>query len=329
MSVNFDQYVEEPPFVGLLQFEPSTACDGSCTFCPHPKLKRKGTASWSTLLEIIDTCAPHAGSACPFLMGEPLLEPRLTAILDNLKQVNPKIQTHIYTNFYSMTQQKAQELIEQQLLDLITVSFYGPTPELYAKYQPGFKWEQTRSNIKDFMQLRRKMGYLKPRVQMHYIALPDLYKVYPAYLDEWTGIVDQVGATVYRSHTQQENVESELWQKIIHGVHAPMRVPCARIWSGFYVLCNGDVVPCSGDCEGENVLGNINSCYKPQDIWHGEKAKAFRQLHVEQRQKEIPMCQNCNYWKYEMPRDWVQYWMNHYAGKPILLESLKTRGIAN
>jgi radical SAM protein with 4Fe4S-binding SPASM domain len=310
--MNYNEYVDRPPFVGLLQFETSTACDGKCTFCHHSQLKRKGVASWSTLLEVIDSCAPYASTACPFLMGEPLLEPRLIPILDNLKQVNPKINTHIYTNFYSMTKQKARDIIQSQLLDLITVSFYGPTPELYAKYQPGFNWQQTRSNIKHFMQIRNRLGLTKPQVQMHYIGLPDLLRAYPKYEAEWRSVVDNVGITVFRTHTEQENSESEQWMKIIHGKHAPLRVPCARIFSGFYVHCNGDVVPCSGDCEGDNVLGNIHDCYHASDVWWGDKAQAFRKKHIDREWNEIPMCKDCNYWKYEMPRDWVSYWVRRY-----------------
>ena len=123
-----ENFVKNPPFVPLLQFETSTTCDGACTFCNHKNMKRKGTASWSTLLDIIDTCAPHAGTVCPFLMGEPLLEPRLTALLDNVKQVNPKATTQIYTNMNSMTPQKAREIIESGVLDVQT-----PASTVYAR----------------------------------------------------------------------------------------------------------------------------------------------------------------------------------------------------
>lgn len=79
------------------------------------------------------------------------------------------------------------------------------------------------------------------------------------------------------------------------------------------MLCNGDVVPCSGDCEGDNILGNIRGAYHPVDIWWGEKAKAFRQKHIDQKQNEIAMCKNCNFWKYEMPKNWLLYWMERYG----------------
>ena len=315
MSCYTKEYIENPNFVGLLQFETNTTCDGKCTFCNHKIMKRCGTASWSTLLEVIDTCAPYAQTACPFLMQEPSLDKRLVTVLDNLKQVNPNINTHIYSNMHNMNHAKATEIIDSQLLDTLTVSFYGPTPELYAKYQPGFDWHKTRENIKQFIKIRNNKGLVKPYVQMHFIGLPELLHDYPAYRKEWEGYADNLGITVYRTHTEQEEAEAGQWQKLLHGKHAPKRVPCARLWSGFYVLYNGDVVPCSADYNGDNVLGNIHNCYRPTDIWWGEKAKAFRQKHIDQKTCDIEMCRNCNYWKYEMPREWVQYWMDYYAGK--------------
>ena len=288
-------------------------------------MKRKGNASWSTIFEVIDTCAPFASTACPFLMQEPLLEPRLITILDNLKQVNPKINTHIYSNMHSMTRQKAEEIIDSQLLDTLTVSFYGPTKEVYGKYQPTFNFDKTRENIKQFMLLRNQKGLKKPFVQMHFIALPDMIMGYQKFRDEWQPYADNVGVTVYRTHTEQEVLESQRWQKDVHGQCAPVRVPCSRIFSGFYVLFNGDVVPCSADYNGDNVLGNIHDCYRPTDIWWGAKAKAFRQKHVDGKTCDIEMCKNCNYWKYEQPKEWVNYWMERYARdtKPVCLATPK------
>src|SRR3972149_6129718 len=97
-TLTLTEYVKKPPFVGLLQFETATACNGKCTFCKHKDMHRNGKASWQTILEAIDTCVPYAQTVCPFLMQEPLLEQRLPAILDNIKQINPRVKTQIYTN---------------------------------------------------------------------------------------------------------------------------------------------------------------------------------------------------------------------------------------
>ncbi len=320
------EFVDNPPFVGLLQFETNTVCDGACTFCNHRVMKRKATASWSTLLEVIDTCAPYAMETCPFLMQEPCLEPRLVKILDNLKQVNPHIKTHIYSNMHSMTPKVARQILDSQLLDELTVSFYGPTPELYKKYQPTFSFERTRANIKYFIDYRNRHGFKKPRVNMHFIALPDLLRYYEAFKVEWKDYADSIGCTIYRTHTENEVAETEGWMHKIYGAHSK-RVPCIRVWTGFYVLSNGDVVPCSADYEGDNVLGNIHDCYHPLDIWWGAKAKAFRQKHIDGKYDEIPMCKNCNYWKYEMPKEWVNYWLNYYGGKNICQQTTIQKNI--
>lgn len=177
-------------------------------------------------------------------------------------------------------------------------------------------------NIITFMGLREKLGLQKPHVKLHYIGLPDLLQFYPQFLKDWQPIVDDLGVTVYRSHNQKEDEDASKFQSLIYRGRAKMRVPCYRAWTGFYTLYNGDVVPCSADYEGDNVLGNIHDAYAPTDVWWGEKALAFRQLHVEQRQNEIEMCAGCNYWKYEMPPEWVEYWTGRYEreSEPLQLE---------
>jgi len=299
----YEKYVQEPPFVGLLQFETGTACNGKCTFCSHKDMKRSGTASWSTILEVIDQCAPYAQTVCPFWMQEPLLEPRLPAILDNVKQVNPKTETVIYTNMAKLPKWWRQ-LVDEQNLDTMIISFYGATPQLYRKYQPGFNWNRTRRNIKRFMAYRKSKGYKKPYVKMHYIMLPDTVAAAKGFAEEWINIVDSVGGTVYRTYETNEALEQ--FEQKQYGA-PPKRVPCIRLWSGFYVQFNGDVCPCSADSQGDNVLGNVLE-QNFRQIWWGPKAREFREKHIKGEYAE--MCRNCNYYKYEMPKEWIQYWLN-------------------
>ena len=119
-----NKFVESPSFVGLLQFETSTVCNGRCLFCHHKDMKREGVASWSTILEAIDIIAPYAQTVCPFLMQEPLLEPRLCAVLDNVKQVNPFAKTEIYTNMSTLPN-NWRSIIDEGNLDTMIISFYG------------------------------------------------------------------------------------------------------------------------------------------------------------------------------------------------------------
>lgn len=314
--MNWQRYVETPPFVGLLQFETGTTCNGRCLFCHHKDMMRKGTASWSTILEAIDVCAPYAETVCPFMMQEPLLEPRLCAVLDNIKQVNPFTKTQIYTNMAKLPSDW-RNLIDEGNLDTMIISFYGPTPELYKKYQPTFNWHQTRDNICRFMGYRRAQGLSKPFVKMHYIALPDLIgpKGVTAkhFFSEWNKVVDAVGTTVYRTHDLEDPCfqslsEAEKFEYTLYGAPVPKRVPCQRLWAGLYVLFNGDVVPCSADYDGVNVLGNIHE-EDPRRIWLGKKHQEFRKQHVKGKYNSLDLCRHCNYWRHEMSEEWVTYWL--------------------
>ncbi len=309
INKEFTEYIAHPNFVPLLQFETNTFCDGKCVFCSHKDMHRKGTAKWSTLFEVIDTCVPYAQTVCPFIMQEPWLEPRLTAILDNIKQVNHRAKTLIYSNMHSVDFKQTREILEHQLLDDLIISFYAPTPRIYKQYQPTFNYSRTAKNIERFMALKRKLGASKPTVTMHYIALPDLLKQGAQFEARWKPIVDKVGTTIYRPHADPDPLvgDVDVYDRKVWGEHLPKRVPCARLWTGFYVLFNGDVVPCTADYDGKHILGNIHET-EPLDIWWGEKATQFRRDHAEGKYAE--MCRVCNYWKYEM-KEWSANWISY------------------
>jgi radical SAM protein with 4Fe4S-binding SPASM domain len=304
-----DEIIKNPPFIPLLQFETSTRCNGRCVFCGHKDMKRHGDAKWETLIEVMDTCVPHAWETAPYMYGEPFMEPRILDILDNVKQINPHTKTILYSNMNTITRTQATDLIKSQLLDELSTSFYGPTPQLYKKYQPTFSWKRTRNNIRMFMQIRQKLGLPKPQVCMHYIALPDLLPFYLQYSEEWGKIVDEVGLVIYRTLGGHDSIVpnvAEFSRATWGPTTTPKRVPCSRPWKGFYVLFNGDIVPCCSDIHGEYVMGNILE-QEWRDIWWGDKFKQWRRNHIDG--KYASYCVNCNYWEHELPKEWYEYWL--------------------
>ena len=72
---------------------------------------------WSNLIELLYEYAPKVKSVVPFGMQEPFMEPRLTAILSNIKQMNLKANTTVYTNMTVYDEEVMTRLIKQQCLD--------------------------------------------------------------------------------------------------------------------------------------------------------------------------------------------------------------------
>jgi len=296
----------------FLQFETETKCNTSCIMCPHDKMTRHGKASWKTLIEIMDELIPHASQTCPFLMQEPLLEPRLIPILNNIRYNSPMTKIIIYTNMAAMTEELARKVLATRAVDRLCISFYGPTEEIYSRWQPGLDWETTKENIRRFMRLRGEMKLVKPKVTIHIIGATELILHSPAFHEEWEGIVDELSFVYYDTFCGDVPDLGDPRFRFKDHVEPLERVPCSRLWSGMNILFNGDVTPCCLDYNGSHIMGNINKVHASK-IWRGEKFNELRRLHIDRRFDEIRLCKDCTVWKYPTDPNWQLHW----EGTPI------------
>lgn len=304
--LKFGKFIEEPPFPKSVQFETNTYCNANCLMCPHDKMKRSGTAKWSLISKIIREAAPKVNAMTPFLMQEPMLEPRLPAILANIKQHNRNCVTTVYSNMSILTNDTIHKIVDTALIDNLHISFYGPTEELYKKWQPPLNRETTVLNIKKLFVYREYMRRLTPKMFLHVLAVPELIEAIADYGDV-TSYIDKVYKVQFDTfHGDIPDLAGNQTKYL--GAPKP-RVPCQRLWAGLIVHFDGSVVPCCIDYNDEHVLGNVND-KSLEDIWNDLPFSEFRRLHVEGRWDEIPMCKNCKVHEYQFTKEWTEYWLN-------------------
>ena len=300
----------------LLQFETATSCNGKCIFCEHPKMKQRPPTKWSNLIDLIYNYAPKVRAIVPFGMQEPFLEPRLTAVLTNIKQMNRHVETTVYTNMTIYNEKVMRRLIEHQCLDKLVISFYGTDKHAYNKLQPHFDFYQVQKNIRNFMRLRKRLGWRKPRVVIHLLTTPETIPKANAFTKKWRRIVDEVGFVHYDGWCGKQPYNSALEQKI-WGIPAPERYPCHRLWTTMTVRCDGSMVPCCLDAHIEMPLANA---FTDKDPFNSQAMQELRKLHVEGKQDQIPLCKNCTVWRYEEPEEWKKQWIKqkNAVSAPIL-----------
>lgn len=298
--------LENPEFPKIVQFETSTTCNANCLMCPHDKMKRRGTARWSLISKIIrEVTEQDIEVICPFLMQEPLLEPRLVPVLANIKQRMPKVTTAVYTNMSVLSDETIHHIVDSALIDELHISFYGPTEELYAKWQPPLKREVTVENIKRLYEYRQKKQRSKPVMTLHVLSVPELILAAHGYND-MRMYVDRVGNVQFDTfHGDIPDLAGD--QSLFMGKPAMERTPCQRLWSGINVHFDGSVVPCCIDYDGENVLGNATKD-RLTKIWVNKDFQRFRKLHMQGRWNEIDMCRECVVHEYQFSKEWIEYW---------------------
>jgi radical SAM protein with 4Fe4S-binding SPASM domain len=292
----------------MLQFETNTACNSRCLFCEHKNMTRKGIMPTSKIIDLIYHFGHKVSEMVPFGMQEPLLEPRLSAILANIKQINPHIQTTLFSNLGVYPEQQLREIVDWGTLDQLEVSFYGATRELYEELQPPLDYVSTKLNIHKVMDLKREYGRTKPTVELMMLHTPKTWKHLDNYIAEWTGKVDKVSMVHYDGWCGKQpynyNVEKAIW----NNPGEQERVPCPRLWNSMYVHYDGSVVPCCLDAHDEDVCGNV---FKDWNIFtNSPRLNELRMLHQERRFNEIPLCKNCVTWRYGIEETWNKFWLN-------------------
>ncbi len=289
------------PILHDLQFETGTTCNAKCSFCTHSKMKRRGSAKWSTILHTLYWLAPKVKTIAPFLMQEPLLEKRMPAILANAKQFNSHAETILYSNMSVFDEDWWTRIIRFNTLDKLCVSFYGTDKEIYGKLQPPLDYEKTQQNIQNLLKLRAKLRQRKPFVSLHILVTLDTVGKAKALEKQWMGIVDQVGYAKWDSWCGELPYDDK-WESCLWGPSEEERLPCMRLWVGHIVHFDGTVVPCCLDYDEAEPCGNILA--DPFTFTNNPRLNEIRKLHLEGRFDEIKLCKDCMVWRRDITSEW-------------------------
>jgi len=291
----------------MLQFETNTVCNAQCSMCEHRFMKRRGFMPTSKIIDLIYHFGHKVQDIHPFGMQEPLLEPRLSMILANIKQMNPKAKTICYTNMSVYPEKQLREIVEWGTLDHLPVSFYGADKEAYSILQPPLNYEQTKQNILKIMDLKRELGRTLPVVELMMIQTPHTYNKIKPFYKEWNGKVDKLSAVHYDGWCGKQPYSYQVEKVLWNDEGQSERAPCPRLWNSLFVHYDGTVVPCCLDAHDEEPLGNIFEDWNL--FYNSPRLNEMRELHEQRRFSEIPLCKDCVTWRYGCEVEWNKFWM--------------------
>jgi radical SAM protein with 4Fe4S-binding SPASM domain len=202
----------------------------------------------------------------------------------------------VNTNATILREAQARMLIEDGA-SKVTISFDGPDKEQYEKMRKGAKYERTLENVRAFLGLvaeYRRNGWPTPYTVMQVILpydpespgpdVPDhmkaLFEGLP--VDEWDPLWPHGWAGV-----MQENgvVEAQPYGENYH--------PCNWLWKSLAIYWDGRVASCCADFSGDQVIGDVKT-QSLREIWNGPGMVRLRELQVEGRHKDAPLCSGCD-----------------------------------
>ena len=267
-----------------IYLEISNICNLSCRFCPGTKRKKKAMTEegFSTLLPKL---RPYTDFLYFHLMGEPLLHPQLPRFLELAGDFGFKV---VLTTNGTLLKKQQETLLASPSLHKINISLHAfeandltvPFEEYlsdcfaFGKAAEGKKltvfrlWNAGGENAQNTVILNTMKQY---------------------FFEPW--IKERLGTRI-GDKTYLEYGDKFDWPDLSapEGSH---RVFCYGLRDQLGVLCDGTVVPCCLDHEGDLALGNLFR-QDMEDILSSPRAKAIYDG-FSHRDAQEELCRKCGY----------------------------------
>ena len=267
-----------------IYLEISNLCNLSCAFCPGTKRPKKALTEgeFSALLPKI---RPYADFLYFHLMGEPLLHPKLETFLALAGNAGFKV---ILTTNGTLLPKQQEILLNAPALHKVNISLHAfEANDLsvpFEDYLSGcFQFGKAAEGKKLIsFRLWNQGGQDAKNTEI----LAAMKQVFPEpWTEERRGI--RVGQRVYLEYGDKFD-----WPDLA-AVDGGEGVFCHGLRDQLGILCDGTVVPCCLDHEGDIALGNLFT-QTMEEILDSPRARAIYQG-FSQRKAAEELCRKCGY----------------------------------
>ena len=267
-----------------IYLEISNVCNLKCAFCPGTKRQPRvmTEAEFSALLPKL---RPYSDFLYFHLMGEPLCHPQLERFLELAGQAGFKV---ILTTNGTLLSKRQAMLLSSPALHKVNISLHAfeanDLSVSFAEYLRGcFAFGQAAEGKRLVVYRLWNQGGAE---EMNESILAAMQDAFPA---EWK--VGRKG-TAIGDHVFLEYGDKFDWPDL-NATEVGERVFCYGLRDQIGVLCDGTVVPCCLDHEGDIALGNLFES-DLDTILETPRAKAIYQGFQNKKAAE-ELCRKCGY----------------------------------
>jgi radical SAM protein with 4Fe4S-binding SPASM domain len=168
---------------------------------------------------------------------------------------------------------------------IIEVSVDAASAEVYEKIRIGLSFREVLYNIKELMKIRDSGGY-NTKVMVSVIEQEENASQLDEIFRFWSSIVDGV---LLRKLLSFKGIIPRNKKYI---PYLPESAPCPFLWERVLVDSLGNVRGCVSDIYNTSCLGNLKTD-TISELWQGKLLNEWRQLHLENRKSEVPVCKGC------------------------------------
>lgn len=294
-----------------VDLELSSACNLTCPMCPTVTDQYKESVEhklmkYDLFTKVIDEIGPKGVySIRVSWVGESTMHKKFIDCIKYAKSHGIK-EVSTLTNGYKLKDPAYCDQIVEAQLDWITISVDG-VDSVYEEIRKPITFQDIQDGLRALRDARERAGSLKPAIKIQGVW-PAVKKNADRYMDVFTPLTDMIytNPLIDYLHNDKE-------------IEYVPNFTCYQPFQRLVIRSNGDAVMCSNDDMGKHIVGDANSETVHQ-IWHGEKMKVVRKMHLEHRATtENAVCARCYVPRArEMEKAVVK-------GRPVEIEGYKGR----
>ena len=274
-----------------LLIETTSICNFRCKMCPlHTELKKsqvqKGIMNMDLFYNIIRQ-AKEIGIkfVIPQGAGEPFMHPNFLTILEVLKKNGFMVGFNTNASFIN---KYISKIILNLNIDDIGFSVDALNSDTFSKITNTKFFNLVKSNILNFIELKKKYNLNKPYIRILLVELPENLTEIQKYIDFWIDKVDEVVILKCRSFDGRHLANTNLPQN--------NRPACNYLFNTIFIQWDGAYDICCEDWNREFLYYDF---YKTnlKAFWLGDKMEKFRSLHKKKLFNKISICSDCQAWQ--------------------------------
>ncbi len=270
----------------------SFTCNSRCIHCPNAATNFTASIKgddrfmkWAILRKVAGECALHPHtmvrvSSC----GEVLTHPEAVEMIEYILKVKKDKNVALTTNGSLLSPSKSTRLLKSGIRG-IEFSMDAATKETFEKIRAGLNFEEVLFNLKELVRLRDE-GKYNTKVLVSVIEqetnedeLDSIFKFY-------SRIADTV---LIRKLLSFKGI---IRRNKSYDAYLPKEAPCPFLWERVLIDSVGNVRGCVSDIYNTSCVGSLKD-NTISELWQSEQLNRYRQLHLDGKRQEAPMCKGC------------------------------------
>lgn len=285
----YPKHISVEPVAGM--------CTCTCTMCAISNFKRKKevmtNAGFKKIIEKIKQSYKHLDTFSFVGMGETLLDKHIDEKIKMLKDSGCTANIAVVTNCTELNEEMSRKLLLADL-DLIICSIDGVNKETHEKIRVGTDFEQVRTNLIRFVELRKEIKK-QTRILLRFIRQQCNKDEVEPFKTYWNNYIDKSYGdeiTIYDIHNIGGSLEDFDEVKVEGGKASNINF-CKDLMLGMMIYADGTVPLCCADANADFVKSSNIFETSLEEAFNSEQRVYIKNMILQGRINELPHCGVC------------------------------------